>query len=198
MENGIKRLYEIIEKEKNSFNKIKELYNIKPDEIEGYIERNFEELRPALIKLFHFERIKNDFVPSIKNGFLGSSYDKEVLNNIINVYSFEISYANPFYEVIKYKGRIISKYKTEPLKEIVDKIVKLSERIGITFLALLYGLQQNDKKLQPNLDALLHIFAADVEEKDGMLVLFEIYSDEMKRNEFEEAFNEALKMGDKK
>jgi hypothetical protein len=194
MENGIKRLYEIVEKEKNSFNKIKELYNIKPDEIEGYIERNFEELRPALIKLFHFERIKNDFVPSIKNGFLGSSYDKEILNNIINVYSFEISYANPFYEVIKYKGRIISRYKTEPLKEIVDKIVKLSERIGITFLALLYGLQQNDKKLQPNLDALLHIFAADVEEKDDMLLLFEIYSDENKRKEFEEAFNEALKM----
>ena len=197
MENGIKRLYEIVEKEKNSFNKIKELYNIKPDEIEGYIERNFEKLRPALIKLFHFERIKNDFVPSIKNGFLGSSYDKEVLNDIINVYSFEISYANPFYEVIKYKERIISKYKTEPLKEIVDKIVKLSERIGITFLALLYGLQQNDKKLQPNLDALIHIFAADVEEKDDMLLLFEIYSDETERKEFEESFNEALKMMDK-
>jgi len=194
MENGIKRLYEIVEKEKNSFNKIKELYNIKPDEIEGYIERNFEELRPALIKLFHFERIKNDFVPNIKNGFLGSSYDKEVLDDIVNVYSFEISYANPFYEVIKNEENIISKYKTEPLKEIVDKIVKLSERIGITFLALLYGLQQNDKKLQPNLDALLHIFAADVEEKDGMLILFEIYSDERKRKEFEDALNEALKM----
>ncbi|MFP3191237.1 MAG: hypothetical protein RXR31_07925, partial [Thermoproteota archaeon] len=68
------------------------------------------------------------------------------------------------------------------------------ERIGITFLALLYGLQQNDKKLQPNLDALLHIFAADVEEKDDMLLLFEIYSDETKRKEFEESFNEALKM----
>ena len=192
--NEIKKLYEIVEKVEKSFSKIKELYSIKPDEIEGYIEHNFEELRPALISFFHFERIKNDFVPSIKNGFLGSSYDKEVLNDIINVYSFEISYANPFYEVIKYKERIISKYKTEPLKEIVDKIVKLSERIGITFLALLYGLQQNDKKLQPNLDALLHIFAADVEEKDGMLVLFEIYSDENKRKEFEEAFNEALKM----
>jgi len=193
-ENEIKKLYKIVEKVEKSFSKIKELYSIKPDEIEGYIEHNFEELRPALISFFHFERIKNDFVPSIKNGFLGSSYDKEVLNDIINVYSFEISYANPFYEVIKYKERIISKYKTEPLKEIVDKIVKLSERIGITFLALLYGLQQNDKKLQPNLDALLHIFAADVEEKDGMLVLFEIYSDETERKEFEESFNEALKM----
>jgi len=197
MENGIKRLYEIAEKVEKSFSKIKELYSIKPDEIEGYIEHNFEELRPALISLFHFERAKNDFIPSIKNGILGSSYDKEILDDIVNVYSFEISYANPFYEVIKNKENIISKYKTEPLKEIVDKIVKLSERIGITFLALLYGLQQNDKKLQPNLDALIHIFAADVEEKDDMLLLFEIYSDENKRNEFEEAYNEALKMMDK-
>jgi hypothetical protein len=195
MENGIKKLYEIVEK---SCSQIKELYNIKPDEIEGYIERNFEDLRPALISLFDFERVKNDFIPSIKNKILGSSYDKEVLDDIVNVYSFEISYDNPFYEVIKNKENIISKYKTEPLKEIVDRIVKLSERIGITFLALLYGLQQNDKKLQPNLDALLHIFAADVEEKDGMLVLFEIYSDERKRKEFEEALNEAFKMVGKK
>jgi len=190
-ENEIKKLYEIVEK---SFSKIKELYSIKPDEIEGYIEHNFEELRPALISLFHFEEVKNDFIPNIKNGILGSSYDKEILDDIVSVYSFEISYANTFYEIIRNKETLISKYKTEPLKEIVDKIVKLSERIGITFLALLYGLQQNDKKLQPNLDALLHIFAADVEEKDGMLVLFEIYSDENKRKEFEEAFNEALKM----
>jgi len=190
-ENEIKKLYEIVEK---SFSKIKELYSIKPDEIEGYIEHNFEELRPALISLFHFEEVKNDFIPNIKNGILGSSYDKEILDDIVSVYSFEISYANTFYEIIRNKETLISKYKTEPLKEIVDKIVKLSERIGITFLALLYGLQQNDKKLQPNLDALLHIFAADVEEKDGMLVLFEIYSDENKRKEFEEAYNEALKM----
>jgi len=197
-ENEIKKLYEIVEKVERSFSKIKELYSIKPDEIEGYIEHNFEELRPALISLFHFEEVKNDFIPNIKNGILGSSYDKEVLDDIVNVYSFEISYANPFYEVIKNEENIISKYKTEPLKEIVNKIVKLSERIGITFIALLYGLQQNDKKLQPNLDALLHIFAADVEEKDGMLVLFEIYSDEKKKKEFEESFNEALKMGDKK
>jgi len=198
MENEIKRLYEIAEKVEKSFSKIKELYNIKPDEIEGYIEHNFEELRPALVSLFHFEEVKNDFIPNIKNGILGSSYDKEVLDDIVNVYSFEISYVNPFYEVIKNEENIISKYKTEPLKEIVDKIIKLSERIGITFLALLYGLQQNDKKLQPNLDALLHMFAAYVEEKDGMLVLFEIYSDERKRKEFEEALDEALKMGDKK
>ena len=34
-ENEIKKLYEIVEK---SFSKIKELYSIKPDEIEGYIE----------------------------------------------------------------------------------------------------------------------------------------------------------------
>ena len=192
--NEIKKLYEIVEKVEKSFSKIKELYSIKPDEIEGYIEHNFEELRPALVSLFHFEEVKNDFIPNIKNGILGSSYDKEILDDIVSVYSFEISYANTFYEIIRNKETLISKYKTEPLKEIVDKIVKLSERIGITFLALLYGLQQNDKKLQPNLDALLHIFAADVEEKDGMLVLCEIYSDENKRKEFEEAFNEALKM----
>jgi len=197
MKNGIKKLYEIAEKEKNSFDKIKELYNIKPYETEGYIERNFEELRHVLIAFLHpfnFEEINNDFISNIKNGILGSSYDKEILDDIINVYSFEISYPNTFYEVIRNKETIISKYKTEPLKEIVDRIIELSERIGITFLALLYGLQQNDKKLQPNLDRLLHIFAADVEEKDDMLLLFEIYSDEKERKEFEEAFNEALKM----
>ena len=197
MKNGIKKLYEIAEKEKNSFDKIKELYNIKPYETEGYIERNFEELRHVLIAFLHpfnFEEINNDFILNIKNGILGSSYDKEILDDIINVYSFEISYPNTFYEVIRNKETIISKYKTEPLKEIVDRIIELSERIGITFLALLYGLQQNDKKLQPNLDRLLHIFAADVEEKDDMLLLFEIYSDEKERKEFEEAFNEALKM----
>jgi len=197
MENGIKKLYEIVEKVEKSFSEIKKLYNIKPNEIEGYIEHNIETLRPALIALFHFERVQNYFIPSIKNG-LGSSYDKEILDDIVNVYSFEISYPNTFYEVIRKRETIISKYKTEPLKEIVNRIIELSERIGITFLALLYGLQQNDKKLQPNLDALLHIFAADVEEKDGMLLLFEIYSDERKRKEFEEALNEALKMRDKK
>jgi len=197
MKNGIKKLYEIAEKEKNSFDKIKELYNIKPYETEGYIERNFEELRHVLIAFLHpfnFEEINNDFISNIKNGILGSSYDKEILDDIVNVYSFEISYPNTFYEVIRNRETIISKYKTEPLKEIVDRIIELSERIGITFLALLYGLQQNDKKLQPNLDRLLHIFAADVEEKDDMLLLFEIYSDEKERKEFEEAFNEALKM----
>jgi len=202
-----KKLDEAIEK---SFSEIKKIYNVEPSKIEEYIEQNFEKLSFALINfLLSIDAFKiietidktevEEFISDIESGKIGSSYDKEILNKIADAYSLEDFNETPFFEVIKSGADLnskleifYSKLKAAGFDE--NEFIKLSNRIAITFYALLYGLLKNDKKLEPALKVLAELFKNDVEEKDNILTLLEIYSDEEKRKEFEESYNEALEM----
>jgi hypothetical protein len=205
--NKTKELDEAIEK---SFSEIKKIYNVEPSKIEEYIEQNFEKLSFALINfLLSIDAFKiietidktevEEFISDIESGKIGSSYDKEILNKIADAYSLEDFNETPFFEVIKSGADLnskleifYSKLKAAGFDE--NEFIKLSNRIAITFYALLYGLLKNDKKLEPALKVLAELFKNDVEEKDNILTLLEIYSDEEKRKEFEESYNEALEM----
>jgi len=205
--NKTKKLDEAIEK---SFSEIKKIYNVEPSKIEEYIEQNFEKLSFALFNfLLSIDAFKiietmdktevKDFISDIESGKIGSSYDKEILNKIADAYSLEDFNETPFFEVIKSGADLNSKLEIfySKLKAAgfdANEFIKLSERIAITFYALLYGLLKNDKKLEPALKVLAELFKNDVEEKDNILTLLEIYSDEEKRKEFEESYNEALEM----
>jgi len=206
-ENKTKKLDETIEK---SFSEIKEIYNVEPSKIEEYIEHNFEKLFFALTNFFLsiyapkiIEKIEKtdleDFISDIESGQIGSSYDKEILNKIVDAYSLEVFNETPFFEVIKSGADLNSKLETfySKLKAAgfdANEFIKLSARIVITFYALLYGLLKNDKKLEPALKVLAEMFKNNAEEKDDMLTFVEIYSDEEKRKDFEESYNEALEM----
>ena len=205
--NKTKELDEAIEK---SFSEIKKIYNVEPSKIEEYIEQNFEKLSFALINfLLSIDAFKiietidktevEEFISDIESGKIGSSYDKEILNKIADAYSLEDFNETPFFEVIKSGADLNSKLEIfySKLKAAgfdANEFIKLSERIAITFYALLYGLLKNDKKLEPALKVLAELFKNDVEEKDNILTLLEIYSDEEERKEFEESYNEALEM----
>jgi hypothetical protein len=201
--------------EQKSFDEIKKVYSVQPSKVDGYIEKNYEKLLRAFIKLVEdlifeqniFDKIEKadliDLASDIKNGKIGSSYDKEILNEIAEAFELEVSNESPLLEIFK-KGVDAVKlfnifpYKLKAAGFDMDEFIKLSFKVDFIFLALVFGLLINDKRLEPTAKALARLFKKYVEEKDDILTLVEIYSDEKTRKEFEEAYKGAVALVGKK
>jgi len=201
--------------EEKGFDEIKKVYSVEPSKVEEYIEKNYEKLLRAFIKLLEdlifeqniFDKIEKgdlvDLASDIKNGKIGSSYDKEILNEIAEAFELEVSNESPLLEIFK-KGVDavelfnIFPYKLKAAGFDMDEFIKLSFKVDFIFFALVFGLLINDKRLESTVKALARLFKKHIEEKDDVLTLVEIYSDEKIKKEFEEAYKGAVALVGKK
>jgi len=201
--------------EQKGSDEIKKVYSVEPSKVEGYIEKNYEKLLRAFIKLVEdlifeqniFDKIEKadliDLASDIKNGKIGSSYDKEILNEIAEAFELEVSNESPLLEIFKKGADAVEYFNIFPYKLKaagfdMDEFIKLSFKVDFTFFALVFGLLINDKRLESTVKELAKLFKKYIEEKDDVLTLIEIYSDEKTRKEFEGAYKGAVALVGKK